>query len=737
MEDVDTYLGAAGVLGVLKAKKAFNTVISINGTSNDLKKIGKRINLINLKMRKMEEDFRVYLEEDDIIGFRTKGDLYAASEQESEEIRMEAYYRPAHVVYDTKAFTNLTKYLIPSDVALALSWGPKFTFPYILNKNNIHKYLAQLECTIENTVPIAVFDLVGREIAQHLIKLDEVIHSTDIQWLLFVGYRLEKFLKEHNDAKPILADKGKITVLIYLKDYEQMIHEHLSNELHYCIVDSNPLAELVKGEGRLIQTLKDNEFTAHLINCYQDKCMELPKFYGTIKIHKNNAIRPITSAAGNTVGAKINGAFNKILTVVFPPKERHCKNAKDLKNRIANIVIQREQRMVSFDAVSMFTSIPAPLIIDIIMNKAELFERLFHINAATLWNLTSFVLLECTFFTALGKIFRQKHGLPMGGAISTICCRLIMDFILDKTLEMIDRPIFHGVYVDDTFFIMEETQIQPTLLALNSADPNLVFTVEIEERNRLNFLNITIHREANGYITNWYKKDIASNRILNYFSSHKRSTIINTAVQFIKTVLELSDADFFQENKKRIELTLTENCFPECIRIVLLQENYTLMRPIMYSAKNLDKKYVSFPHQILNGPVKGIIRSYKNTNAVLTESIKNNKINFIRNIKTKTDPDGLTNVILLADCQCKAKMKIQMTGFNQTAGALREHMQFGEGKCTTKMHVFNVCKTIRGLHTAQQTRCYMRYLQFRHRSHLLDLFQFPNKHLRRVMDKFT
>lgn len=47
--------------------------------------------------------------------------------------------------------------------------------------------------------------------------------------------------------------------------------------------------------------------------------MSLPKFYGTIKVHKDMKLRPITSNAGNIVGSNLNKITNKILSQIFPP----------------------------------------------------------------------------------------------------------------------------------------------------------------------------------------------------------------------------------------------------------------------------------------------------------------------------------------------------------------------------------------------------------------------------------
>lgn len=244
--------------------------------------------------------------------------------------------------------------------------------------------------------------------------------------------------------------------------------------------------------------------------------------------------------------------------------------------------------------------------------------------------------------------------------------------------------------MDDTIFVLDIKHVGLSLKALNMVDPHIKFTAELEDQGKLNFLNLTLHRVGNCLVANWYKKALASNRILNYYSSHKRSTIMNTATQFIRTVLDSNDADFFQANKAIIEQTLMENCFPECVRIMLMQENYTPMKFGCNTDKNTNAQSVSFPHQLLNGRVKSI-RNYKTTDAVLTESIKNNKINHIRNVKTITPMERRTNLILRAVCLCGQRVKIEMTKFNQT-GAMLKNIMLNSNKetiqCRNNWHVF-------------------------------------------------
>ena len=69
---------------------------------------------------------------------------------------------------------------------------------------------------------------------------------------------------------------------------------------------------------------------------------------------------------------------------------------------------------------------------------------------------------------------------------------------------------------------------------LNSFDPHLIFTMEIEMQGKLNFLDVTICKQNNKIITSWYRM---SSNTLNFTSwnffgpkTHK----INTEKAMIK-----------------------------------------------------------------------------------------------------------------------------------------------------------------------------------------------------------
>jgi len=77
-------------------------------------------------------------------------------------------------------------------------------------------------------------------------------------------------------------------------------------------------------------------------------------------------------------------------------------------------------------------------------------------------------------------------------------------------------------YVDDILLIYDSdhTNIQDIANDFNSLHPNLKFTTETETNNKLNYLDITVHRTHTGWKTSIYRKPNFTDSIIPYSSNH-------------------------------------------------------------------------------------------------------------------------------------------------------------------------------------------------------------------------
>lgn len=722
------------LLGYKRAKHLWQKCKFVNGESRMSLKYADHTAHVKTQISKSLAFLDVIYADDQVGQIIDSGRRFERDMFEETLIKIERDNRPLDILFDNKAVINLTNVVIPSDVLLVLSWGSKFIFPKILDRIAMPVFLSQIEHTMSLTINPALLNSTAMQIKRSILEQQREYLPPHLSWLKLLKIRAESFFKHYSDLKAIPADKGKITIIINLRDYHEKLEDHLKNIRHYAKINMNPLLNLIKEEREILMELAKNNLIKCFIKPYKSNCMLLPRFYGTIKIHKDMKIRPITSNAGNVVGSNLNKVANKILSIIFPPNENHVININKLKGFTDSVHVPNDYILASYDAVSMFTNIPTSLVITLIARKLDVFKQTFQVEGRLIIKMLHFILQRCTYFMANGFIYKQVSGLPMGGSISTICCRIVMDSIIEQTLKLIPAPLAFKIYVDDTLFIIHKDYKSSTLNALNSIYESIQFTCEDEHNESINFLNITITRCENRLSIKWYRKPFSSFRLLNYYSSHKMSTILNTAAQFIKNTLKLSDETHFCENKEILTEILQYNCFPPMKIFTLLQNNYTLMRPLESVNENLITGYIPMPlSNTDNGEIKRII--YANSNLKshrLTESIGSCKTSFVRGIKDKLPLSKQNNVIVKILCQCKLKMKIDLTAFNQTASMLAEEMCSDKDRCDVFGHAFRRVTFIKGLATLEQSRFYLRYLYWKYRNIIVnkDKFDFPNKYFR-------
>jgi hypothetical protein len=156
-------------------------------------------------------------------------------------------------------------------------------------------------------------------------------------------------------------------------------------------------------------------------------------------------------------------------------------------------------------------------------------------------------------------------GLAMGSPLAPILSDLALEFLFDNVIPKLDyKPNFIKKYVDDCILGIPRDKIEYTLNMFNSFHPKLKFTAEIEDNEGIiPFLDLRLIHKNNGKIlTDWYKKPLASNRLLNFRSTHPYSQKLNVASSFVRRVLTLSDKTFRSKNSTIIFNILLKNNYP-------------------------------------------------------------------------------------------------------------------------------------------------------------------------------
>jgi len=113
----------------------------------------------------------------------------------------------------------------------------------------------------------------------------------------------------------------------------------------------------------------------------------------------------------------------------------------------------------------------------------------------------------------------QKEGLAMGAPTACLIAEFFLHNLENTHLaHLIEKRKFteYFRYVDDILLIYDpdHTNIQDKTDDFNSLHSNINFTNELETNNKLNYLDISIHRTPTGWETSIYRKPTFTDSII-------------------------------------------------------------------------------------------------------------------------------------------------------------------------------------------------------------------------------
>ena len=295
---------------------------------------------------------------------------------------------------------------------------------------------------------------------------------------------LQELISDHT-IRIMKADKGNCTVIMDKKDYNDKIMHLLNDRNVYQILPvGDKSIEITEKKVNKLEYgfAKENKITTpvyHQLKC--DKAVT-PKFYGLPKIHKSDVpLRPIVSFIGAPtycLAKFLVGILSSLLSLEYT-----VQNSSQFVRLINNFQCLSDECLVSFDVVSLFTSISVPETLSIISNLL-LSDNLLHERT----NLTPSDVIKCvelclysTVFSFNHSLYRQIFGAPMGSCISPVVANIFMEHIERQALSTFREPPRIWLrYVDDVFCVIKSSVIDDFHHHINSISPNVKFTLELE-----------------------------------------------------------------------------------------------------------------------------------------------------------------------------------------------------------------------------------------------------------------
>lgn len=573
-------------------------------------------------------------------------------------------------------FVNKTDKDIPTEVQWILSLEQKHALPVKKEHFPTLKIIAEGEDLIQTIQGKEEQEIARTKLTtmidSHLNKPN--LTNTD-KFVLDKVEKAEKYLKNNKDILIVNADKDNATVAIKKSDYITRMDNLVGDTSQYQIVSKDPTNKLQKKNNEFVKELYEQEIISQVEGYkLRTNTATAPRLYGVPKIHKDDfPLRPICSFV-NSPSYELCKYITNILRRITENSKYNIKDSLQFKDRIKNERIQNHEKLVSFDVVSLFPSIPVDLALRIIEEKWSIIEKYTNINKSLFIDILKFCVEENRYFKYEDKIYVQQRGLPMGSPASPIVADIVMEELLDTCIgKLAIKPKIMTKYVDDLFCIVSEYEVDNILATLNNFHPNIKFTIEKERDFKLSYLDTLIVRKGEKLTVDWYQKPTSSGRIINYHSKHPRSMIMNTARNLIRRVLTISDTEFHKKNKERVKKILVDNNFPNELTNRLIREygqkrtcgQTTIEEPKIY-------KSITYVPRISERLEKSKIFDTKNYK--MAHKTFNTLNRLFSKTKDKVDKVDMSNVVYKIPCNGNNQEACNMVYVGTTKNKLKTRL---------------------------------------------------------------
>ena len=493
---------------------------------------------------------------------------------------------------------------------------------------------------------------------------------------------------QSNNLISIKSDKGNSIVILSKDDYVQKVNDFLSTE-NLNILQKDPTSKF-----QIELKNKLNDCNSTLTNFEKTKLIyknpQAPKFYGLIKIHKENMpIRPVVSyinAPNRKLAIKLNTIFRN-----YEYKSRYSiKNSLELISKLKDKPVASNYKLVSFDVSSMFSKIPPKECLPLIKNYLEKI-KINHCEKSEILELFELCIKQ-NYFSFGNKFYIQNEGLPMGSPISPLLADIFMENIENQIFKSNESNsiIWWYRYVDDVIagFNGSSRQLDKFLGFINNIHKNIKFTLEIENENKINFLDLTIKRTENNLEFSIYRKPTHTDSTIPNYSCHpysqKLSAYHHAMIHRIFTI-PLSETNLNKEIEVIKQIALSNGFDRNLINKLIEKKHYRfVINSIFPKEIKKEDKYISLTYfGNISDKISKIIKT-ENKNLKISFKSHQNLGNILFNAKEKTNNLLKSGIYKLSCCHCNA-IYIGQTQRNFEI-RYKEHLSAFKNKHPDKSH---------------------------------------------------
>ena len=490
------------------------------------------------------------------------------------------------ISYNVDSIFNLSSKVLNDREKQVLSLGLHYSIPFY-KLNNLNHSIA-----FERLV--SVMQNISDDLFNHSLSLNSILcsvrnigkycfnlaHKSKSKVISPVFNRSDiNVLKNLSKDKSIIItkpDKGRGVVILNKNEYIQKCEGILGDAAVFKKVDGDMLSIIIRLEdklNRILRKIKNNIgekiYSKLFVSGTQPGIM-----YCLPKIHKiGNPFRPIISSI-NTAGYRIA----KFLIPMINPLTKNnysIENTTKFVEEITSMTFPSGFTIASFDVTSLFTNVPLTETTDIIINKYN--PAAFHnIQPDIIEKLLKFATSESVFIFN-NTLYNQIDGVAMGSPLGPTYANTFMSFNEEKWLNdcpLDFKPILYRRYVDDTFLVFKESaHVNQFLEYLNNKHPKIKFTCDLEQNDKLNFLDVQLLKANNKIHTSIYRKPTFTAVGLNWFDGGP----INFKINSIKTLLNRAynlTSNYFSFDKEVNDLLtyFTKNLYPKTMFYKILKD---------------------------------------------------------------------------------------------------------------------------------------------------------------------
>ena len=175
--------------------------------------------------------------------------------------------------------------------------------------------------------------------------------------------------------------------------------------------------------------------------------------------------------------------------------------------------------------------------------------------------------LSNNYFIHNDVTYKQIHGCAMGIPVSPVMANLCMEVIENTAIHTtLTKSKTWKRFVDDSFSIIKKIAISTFHNTLNNIDPNISFTIELEQDNQISFIDALITRQGNNLEVDVYRKPMHTDRYIDFNSHHDIKCKISTARTLIHRAQTLPTKHTSKQDElNHITTTLKCNGYPDKI----------------------------------------------------------------------------------------------------------------------------------------------------------------------------